>query len=268
MSGRGTAWNVAKRVWKGLQAASQFVFKRNGVILLVFCLASIFIGAFGTVHWPPTPWIIGGIWALLFLPELVDGVQVLTEKPPPDLPADFWWPKTPLSRPDAEPAVLPEFTDLASLQALFPDWRPQHPHGRYVALFVPAYGKRMRFWVSDADLMAGFTRETLQTISDIVAWTADDRSAIRQMLAESSVRDGDGAAVFGAAEVEDVVAGAVIYIAEGEDTRSRFAMMELEAPWVPGHPLYIVIRDGRPIAASAYDASVWDYEDDEEPVAS
>lgn len=219
--------------------------------------------------WPPVLWIGAGL--------LLAGLATKLTRVAIDLRADtkvkyppkaFWKPFTPLSstEPAPEGGPVTRWTKV-DLDALLPD--PRESRWIWFDLFVPAYGRSFRFRPELADRWQGLSPKTVEAINDIVSWTIADRQTIRTLLVAyaQTTREawGDDPEMHleaGLDEIEDIVSGANIHIDETDEFRHRMVALELEASWDSGHGLYVVIRDGRPVAVCEYDADLAAYDRD------
>lgn len=213
--------------------------------------------------WPPAPWVGGGLLAAgvaMKLTQVVIDLRGDAKAKHP--PKGFWKPFTPLSQVDASPSAIPVMRwSKADLDALLPD--PRESRWVWFDLFVPAYGRTFRFRPELADRWQGVQPKTVDAINDVMAWTADERQTIRTLLVDYAQTTrgtwGDDPEMHfdaGPDAIEDIVSGAGILIDETDGTRHRMSAMELEAPWDSSHGLYVVIRDGRPVAVCEYDADL------------
>ena len=219
--------------------------------------------------WPPAPWVGGGL-LLAGLATKLGGValEMRADAKVKCPPKGFWKPFTPLSAVEPAPEGSPVAAwSKADLDAQLPD--PRESDWIWIDLFVPTYGRSFRFRPTLADRWQGLSPKTVETINDVIGWTAGDRQTIRELLAayawttqETLGDDPEMHLDAGPDEIEDIVSGAAIHIDESDETRHRMSAMELEAPWDAGHGLYLVIRDGRPVAVCEYDADLPAYDQD------
>jgi hypothetical protein len=219
--------------------------------------------------WSPAPWLGGGLLLAGLatkLGQVALAMRADTKVKYP--PKAFWRPFTPLSRTDPSPPASPVTCwSKADLDALLPD--PRESEWIWFDLFVPAYGRSFRIRPELADRWQGLSSKTVDAINDVIGWTAADRLTIRSLLVDYAQTtretwgdDPDGHLDAGPDEIEDIVCGADILIDETDETRHRMSAMALEAPWDSSHGLYVVIRDGRPVAVREYDTDLWTYDQD------
>jgi hypothetical protein len=219
--------------------------------------------------WPPAPWAGGGLLLAGLATKLGQlALQMRADAKVKYPPKAFWNPFTPLSQADPSPPAVPvTHWSKAELDALLPD--PRESQWLWIDLFVPAYGRTFRIRPDLADRWQGLSPKTVEAINDVVGWTAADRQTIRTLLVDYAQTtreiwgdDPERRLDAGPDEIEDLVRGGVIHIDETDETRHRMVALELEAPWDADHGLYLVIRDGRPLAVREYDTDLWAYDQD------